>query len=204
MGGFSSFATAVSGMNAASAGLYVIGHNLANADTAGYVRQQVMQSDFFSLKIGTNATGSMLVGLGTDVDAIRQIRDKYLDLAYRQEASKLAFYQAKSDTAHEIDDIMGEINGQYKLSDTLNDMYGALNELSLIKNDMLDIECYSSPNFPEAAFRRLYRLYERHKKDNGTIDFDDMAYMCGELLFKRADLLDGLRSGFEYITTHSP
>ncbi|MDR1209244.1 MAG: flagellar hook-associated protein FlgK [Clostridiales bacterium] len=126
-----SFQSAVSGMNAARAGLYVVGHNLANQETPGYVRQQTLQSFFYPQNIGANASGKLQVGLGTDIAAIRQIRDKYLDQAYREEASAYGFYSAKYSAAVEIDYILGELESEYKLGDVLDDIYSALNELSI-------------------------------------------------------------------------
>jgi flagellar hook-associated protein 1 FlgK len=131
MAGMSSLGIAVSGMSAAQAGLYVIGHNIANSDTAGYVRQQVIQSDFYSNTIGESGTATMQLGLGTDIAAIRQIRDKYLDISYRTEISKTLYYSTKYEVGAEVESIIGELEGEYKFQDVLNDIWSALNELSI-------------------------------------------------------------------------
>ncbi len=131
MSGISSLGVAASGMSAAQAGLYVLGHNLGNSETPGYVRQQVLQKDFHSLTIGRNGSGLMQVGLGTDIASIRQIRDKFLDVSYRTEVSKTSFYDVKYSTGLEIDTIIGELESQYKFSSILDDMWNALNELTI-------------------------------------------------------------------------
>jgi len=118
-------------MNAAQAGLYVTGHNMANTDTAGYTRQRVLQKDFFSQNIGFNGIGLLQLGLGTDVAGIRQVRDRFLDMSYRAEAGKLDFYYAKTVTGAEIENIIGELQSQYSTDSVIKDLWDAINELSI-------------------------------------------------------------------------
>ncbi|MDR1531396.1 MAG: flagellar hook-associated protein FlgK [Clostridiales bacterium] len=128
--GMSSLGIAVSGLNAAQAGLYVTAHNTSNNNTVGYVRQQVMQNDFFSKAVGYNAIGTMQLGLGTDVSAIRQLRDTFLDVNYRASLSKMSFYSAKAATGSEIEVVIGELQSDYKAQDVIMDIWDALSELS--------------------------------------------------------------------------
>jgi len=127
--GMSSLGIAISGLHAAQTGLSVTGHNLANVDTVGFVRQQALQNDFFSNKIGSN--GLMQLGLGTDISEIRQIRDKFLDISYREEISKTMFYDVKYSAGAEIDRMLGETEGSYKFQSVLTDLWDAMNELSI-------------------------------------------------------------------------
>ena len=129
MARMSSLGIAVSGLHAAQTGLSVTGHNLANTDTVGFVRQQALQSDFFYNKIGSS--GLLQLGLGTDISEIRQIRDKFLDISYREEVSKVQFYDIKYATGVEIERMLGEMEGSYKFQSVLTDMWDAINELSI-------------------------------------------------------------------------
>ncbi len=131
MAGLTSLMTAVSGLQAAQAGLYTIGHNISNTDTKGYVRQQVLQADFMSVTIGNNAVSPMQLGLGTTIAATRQIRDKFLDMSYRSETGRNGFYNAKYSAGAEIETIIGELQGEYKLQDVLQDMWKSLNDLKI-------------------------------------------------------------------------
>ncbi len=131
MAGISSLGVAVSGMNAAQAGLYVTGHNMSNVATAGFSRQQVMQHDFMSLNIGRSGNGMMQVGLGVDITAIRQVRDKFLDESYRSEVKRAAYYDVKISAGREIETIIGELEGDYRTQKIIQDMKDALNELTL-------------------------------------------------------------------------
>lgn len=130
MPGLSSLMIANSGLRAAQAGLYVTGHNIANTETVGYTRQQAIQHDFFSNTIGVSKSGTMQVGLGTDISAIRQFRNTFLDITYRREASKAFFYDAKYGAGTEVETIIGETEGQYRMDLVLSNLWDALNELA--------------------------------------------------------------------------
>lgn len=130
MAGMSSLGIAASGMYAAQTGLYVTGHNMANVGTQGYTRQQVLQNDFIYHNIGSNAVSTLQLGLGTDVSAIRQVRDKFLDASYRQTIAKAGFYDIKYRVGYEIQSIIGELEGQYKMQSVLSDLRNAISELS--------------------------------------------------------------------------
>ena len=128
--GMSGLSVAVSGLNAAQAGLYVTGHNMANTDTEGYSRQRAIQSDFHYSRIGENNLGIFQKGLGTDIQGIVQLRDRFLDAAYRIENSRLGFYKVKSEAGSEIESIVGETQSRYNFQSVFLDMWNALNELS--------------------------------------------------------------------------
>ncbi|MCL2703715.1 MAG: flagellar basal body protein [Defluviitaleaceae bacterium] len=134
---FSSLNTAVSGMNAAQANLYVTGHNMANANNVGYTRQQVVQADHFSQNVGRNHSGLMQVGLGANIQSIRQIRDNFLDLAYRTSASTLGFYSVSYNVGRSVEAAFGELEGEYKLQSVLRDLK---NHIAELHNNMTGVE----------------------------------------------------------------
>ncbi len=131
MPGFASLNVAVSGMYAAQAGLYVTGHNMSNVATIGYTRQQTLQRDYMYQNIGFNGNGALQVGLGTDISAIRQVRDKFLDQVYREEVKRVAFYAPKIQAGNEIQTILGELESDYQTQKIIKDMWDAINELNL-------------------------------------------------------------------------
>ena len=126
----SSLFTAVSGLNGAQAGLYVAGHNLANSESTGYTRQRVLYRDESYLAVGEGNMGKMQVGLGSAVESISNIRDRFLDASYRVENSKLAFYSQKSYVGREMETIFGELQSDYNAWSVFDDMWRALDELS--------------------------------------------------------------------------
>jgi len=121
---------AVSGMRAAQTNLYVTGHNMANHSTRGFTRQMVHQAHFNSRTIGMSAMqGPMQIGLGTSMNGIRQVRDHFLDVRFRETVPRLAYWEVRTGAHMEMDAIFGELEGHYRLHVSLEQLNAALNEL---------------------------------------------------------------------------
>ncbi|PKM52692.1 MAG: flagellar hook-associated protein FlgK [Firmicutes bacterium HGW-Firmicutes-7] len=129
MSSISSLSAAVSALMSSQTALNTTAHNLANVNTPGYVRQQVLMKDNSYMNPGRNATTGFYVGLGVDIQQIRQIRDQFLDQAFRQENSRQGFYTAQNNSIEEIETILGEIEGE-SFSEVLNQLWVSINELS--------------------------------------------------------------------------
>lgn len=67
------YSIGVGGLNAAQAGIATASHNIANASTAGYNRQEIVQSANQSI-----FTGAGYVGQGTHVQTVRRVYDQFL------------------------------------------------------------------------------------------------------------------------------
>ncbi|MDR0958520.1 MAG: hypothetical protein LBM16_04850, partial [Clostridiales bacterium] len=131
-GGFTTLNTALSGMMTAQAGLYVAGHNIANNEVKGYTRQNVLQNEFGYVNVGNSGKSQpMQIGLGSDINAIRQIRNQFLDIAYRDNASQYSFYEKKYAAGLEIEGIFSEMEGEYKIQSVLFDLWESLQEFEL-------------------------------------------------------------------------
>ncbi|MCR5431992.1 MAG: flagellar hook-associated protein FlgK [Lachnospiraceae bacterium] len=126
---FGDLSVGTSGLKAGQYGLNVVAHNLANVDTEGYVRQQMVYDSSPYLLIGQTSVSPMQVGLGVDPAQVRQVRDVFLDKAYRQEAGRQGYYQAQYDAVTEIEDLFGELQG-VAFQDSLKDFWVSLQELS--------------------------------------------------------------------------
>lgn len=129
----SSLNIAVSGMKAAQVGLSTTGHNVTNSEVTGYTRQQAIQQFSTNVTIGgcNNGSGLLQLGLGTDVSAIRQIRNKFLDIKYRDANTVANYFAAKYETGNEVENIIGELESDYKAQDVLSDVWDAINELTI-------------------------------------------------------------------------
>ena len=88
---FFEYNVAVSGLNAAKIGLNVTNHNISNAATVGYSRQQIVQHASAPLTM----TGVGMIGTGTEVVGIEQIRSGFLDQQYWSERPTLGENTAK-------------------------------------------------------------------------------------------------------------
>jgi flagellar hook-associated protein 1 FlgK len=81
----------------------VYGNNIANVDTPGFSRRRpiLQESESASLSFGR-------VGLGVDTEAIRRMRDVFLDSSYRREHSQLGKYESMDQTLAQIEQVFGE------------------------------------------------------------------------------------------------
>ena len=67
-----SFSASLSGLNANSQKLAVIGNNLANINTVGFKASDVNFADLVSQSVGGSSTDPMQIGLGVTVASIAQ------------------------------------------------------------------------------------------------------------------------------------
>ena len=74
-----------------------------------------------------------------------------------------------------------------------------LDEISLVKNEMIPLEQYYSVNFSESEFKDFYNTYEKALQAKRLIDFDDMMVYCYELFSKRPDILAMWQKKYKYI-----
>ena len=110
-GTMGNFWVGVTGLQASQYAMNTTAHNITNAGTTGYSRQQVLLTDLSYINIGNTAIGSNLSGLGTRIADVRLIRDKFIDTAYRKEFGREQFYQSKYDVVAEVQNYFGETEG---------------------------------------------------------------------------------------------
>ena len=126
---FGSLTVGTSGLKVSQYGLNVVAHNLANVDTEGYVRQQAVLDTAMVTNVGGNRISTFQVGMGVDPQIVRQVRDFFLDKAYRTEIGRQGYYDAQSAAANEIEELFGELNG-VAFRDTLSDLWVSMQELA--------------------------------------------------------------------------
>ena len=81
-----------SGLNASKKSLEVTGHNLANVNTEGYSRQQVLQSTSTPI-----LNHGFAQGTGVSVNGVRRYNDEFVDKRLNTAISSNHFYQARAD-----------------------------------------------------------------------------------------------------------
>ncbi len=74
-----------------------------------------------------------------------------------------------------------------------------ISEISFVKNELLNVEYYSSLNCGADDFREIFNTYENYKTENNKIDFDDMLVKCYHLLMKNNNVLLNWRKRYSYI-----
>ncbi len=120
-----------SGLQTSQNALNTTAHNLSNMDTTGYVRQQVQQStrSYMTLAVNAKAISNQETGLGVTYSRVKHIRDYFLDKAYRRESGRSMFYQVSSEVMTEVEDQLGEMNGE-AFQGTLTDFWTSIQELA--------------------------------------------------------------------------
>lgn len=134
-----SFNAGVSGLSSAQTSLTTTAHNLANARTEGYTRQQVMVTDSFYQNSKGRYDNLLQVGTGTVVALTRQVRNNFLDAQYRVQLGRQSFYEANQKATMEIQDMLGELQGE-EFSGYINSLYAAFSALSNSADSLVNKE----------------------------------------------------------------
>lgn len=123
---FSGLNISVSGLFANQKALSVTSHNIANANTAGYTRQRVdMYASTPDQLPGIYGT----LGTGVDTYAVKQIRNSYLDYAYRTENTKLEEWTSREDILTNIEGIFNEPSDS-GISTVMDQFFSSIQELN--------------------------------------------------------------------------
>lgn len=143
-----------SGLQTSQEALNVVAHNITNTDTKGYVRQQVSQGtrEYNRLNMNIDGVSQRQTGLGVFISEVRQVRDRFLDQSYREEAGRQGFYDVAYGAIQEIEEILGEMDGA-TFYESMNDLWTSIEEL--VKDPSSEV-CQSmfvqySQSFVEAA-----------------------------------------------------
>ena len=117
--------TSLRGLLAQQRALDVTSHNIANANTAGYSRQEATLSATTPLAVPANglAAGGAL-GTGVDVQTYRRVRDQFLDLQYRGQSMSLGEQSARSDALQQVELSFSE-PGDNGIATALNQFWSA-------------------------------------------------------------------------------
>ncbi len=114
------------GLFAQQRALHTISHNVANANTEGYTRQRVN----FNATNPEELPGSYgMVGTGVDVEAVKQIRNEFLDYSFRGENSTLGEYQVYDDILTNIEGILNEPTDA-SITKLMDNYYAAFQQLN--------------------------------------------------------------------------
>lgn len=97
------FQLGVSALNANQASLITTGHNIANADTEGYSRQE-------ALKVTTlpQSNGVGFIGTGVTLNGVRRIYDEFLAKELQVTASGFNQYEIIVENAEQLDNLLGD------------------------------------------------------------------------------------------------
>lgn len=123
------FTIGVSGLNAAQAGLLTTGHNISNASTPGFTRQQVVDTTNTPM-----ATGAGFLGQGVNVQTVKRIYNVSLSgqvLSAQNGTSEMDAYQAQ---ISQIDSLLADPNAG--LSSGLSAFFNGVQQVSANPSDI--------------------------------------------------------------------
>ena len=128
--GMGSLYIGASGLQNSQNALNTTANNLANVDTKGYVRQQVLFADRNYMTFDKkSAISFQQAGLGVTIADVVHTRDVFLDKYYRTESGRQAFYDVCGKTIDEVTDFFQELEGE-TFQESLEDLWVAFEELS--------------------------------------------------------------------------
>lgn len=114
--------------------------------------------------------------------------------AYHYSAKNIIREEEKYRFLKEIIDRM-----ELEYEDEQDFMSGVLGEISLVKNEQIEITHYYAKNCAADIFRRIYKEYEGKMQRAGLLDFDDMLVYTYELFRERRDILALWQKQYPYI-----
>jgi flagellar hook-associated protein 1 FlgK len=104
--------------------LQVVGQNIANANTPGYLRETV---NFAPGPTQTN--GALVQGTGVQVQSITQQVDKFLESQLRNANSNQASADTLKGTYTQLENIVGALNSGSDLSSAMNQFFSAISNV---------------------------------------------------------------------------
>lgn len=131
MSSFHGLEMAKQALFAQQSALYTTGHNISNANTEGYSRQRVNFNTMSPYPAPGRNRPEMpgQLGTGVKVGTIERVRNKFLDLQFRSENSKVGYWDAKADALGRMEELLNEPS-ESGLSHTMSQFWKSLQELS--------------------------------------------------------------------------
>jgi flagellar hook-associated protein 1 FlgK len=111
------------GLFAAQAGLSTTGHNITNANVAGYSRQLVVQASSIAMDEGYG-----FVGTGTQIAQIKRYSDEFLNSQVRTAQASTSALDAYNSQISQVDNLLADKTSG--LSPALQDFFAAVQNLT--------------------------------------------------------------------------
>lgn len=186
-GTMGNFWVGVSGLQSSQYALNTTAHNITNAGTAGFSRQQVLLADMSYHNLGNTAVGRNQAGLGTTIADVRLVRDTFVDKAYRKELGREQFYQTKYDVVAEVQNYFGEMEGS-SFRSYMQNLWSAAQELQKESNSIVTRSSFiaQAVTFVEQA-NEIYEELTTYQK-NLNKEIEDQVNRINELAANIHDL----------------
>ncbi|MCZ8536920.1 flagellar hook-associated protein FlgK [Paenisporosarcina quisquiliarum] len=118
------------GLMVGQASISTTGHNIANANTKGYSRQQVNAITSPSLDVWTSgAVNPGQLGTGVLMESITRVRDHFLDQQYRNQSGTLGEWSIRQETLDQLETVINEPSDT-GLRTAMDQLAGAFQDLA--------------------------------------------------------------------------
>lgn len=124
------FNSAVSALLASQRSIYVTNHNIDNANTKGYSRQEALQRATNPM----NLPNIGFLGTGTEIYDVVRSRDSYVDFKYWNENSPTGEWKVKRETLVELEHLFGEPSDS-SFRKYMDEFFSSLEDLSKNPSD---------------------------------------------------------------------
>ena len=121
---FSSIQMAGNTLQAMQIGLHVVGNNISNANTPGFIRERVIYQPAPVQKVG-----SLTLGLGVEIAGIVQNIDRFVEERLRDTSSDRASADIQQQIYGDLEAIVGEL-GDTDVSTALTNFFNSIDEVS--------------------------------------------------------------------------
>lgn len=120
---FGSIQMAGNTLQAMQIGLHVVGNNIANANTPGFVRERVIYQPAPVMKLG-----DLTLGLGVEIGGIVQNIDNFVETRLRDTGADRASADLQSQAYRDLESILGELSDT-DVSTALTNFFNSLDEI---------------------------------------------------------------------------
>lgn len=180
------FWVGVSGLQSSQYALNTTAHNITNAGTEGYSRQQVLLTDVAYVNLGNTAVGKNQAGLGTRISDVRLVRDRFVDTSYRKELGREQYYATKYDVVAEVQNYFGELESS-SFRDSMQKLWTAAQEMQKESNSIVTRSSYiaAATTFVEQANEIYYELTTYQKNlDKEITDQVDRINELADIIYE--------------------
>jgi flagellar hook-associated protein 1 FlgK len=153
------FGIGISGLGAAQAGLLTTGHNITNASTPGYNRQEIIQTPGLAQR-----TGSGYFGQGVNVSDVRRAYDALLQAQSWQAQASSSHLDALGMQLGRIDSVLADQT--VGLSPALSAFFGSVNDVASHPSDGAARQgLLSQAQVLSSRFHELDNQFEAQRND---------------------------------------
>lgn len=152
----------VSGLRAAQIGLSTTGHNITNAATPGFHRQEIAQSANTPL-----STGAGFIGTGVNVEAIKRVYDEFLDRQVQTAQTQSSYLDAYSAQISQINNMVADPSAG--LSPALQEFFQGVHDVAA--NPASVPSRQSMISSADALVTRFHTLNQRFEEIRDGINY---------------------------------